>query len=263
MRLTPDKKLHSREHVLAEDLSLALSEPKRFAAYLGIAKRYDESDLRALARYAVEKKDLPVEARGKYFFASLKGLIKKPMEIVKEPEKVLRKKAADVPIADIAKPRTQDLIKAMKETLRHTPDGVGLAAPQIGESLRVFIVSEEAEEIDRAQKAGWKRRKAESLEKKENEPYEKRAWKYHVFINPVVKKVSRKMLEDAEGCLSVPKKYGLVMRHEKITVEAHDEHGKKITRGSSRFFARVMQHELDHLEGTLFIDKMKSEIKQA
>lgn len=77
MRLTPDKKLHSREHLLAEDLSRALAEPKRFAAYLGIAKRYDESDLRALARYAVEKKNLPVEARGKYFFASLKGLIKK------------------------------------------------------------------------------------------------------------------------------------------------------------------------------------------
>ena len=79
MRLTPDKKLHSREHVLAEDLSQMLAEPKRFAAYLGIAKRYDESDLRALARYVREKKELPVEAYGKYFFASLKGLIKKPI----------------------------------------------------------------------------------------------------------------------------------------------------------------------------------------
>lgn len=87
MRLTPDKKLHSREHVLAEDLSQALAEPKRFAAYLGIAKRYDESDLRALARYAVEKKDLPVEARGKYFFASLKGLIKKPAIKKTKPKK--------------------------------------------------------------------------------------------------------------------------------------------------------------------------------
>lgn len=186
----------------------------------------------------------------------------KAMEIVKEPERVLRKKAADVPVADIAGPRIQGLIKAMKETLSLTPDGVGLAAPQVAESLRIFIVSEEAEEIDRAEKEGWKRRKKESLEKKEHEPYEKRPWKYYVFINPVVKKVSRKMLEDAEGCLSVPKKYGVVMRHEKITVEAYDEDGKKITRGSSRFFARVMQHELDHLEGTLFIDKIKREIKQ-
>lgn len=176
-------------------------------------------------------------------------------EIVKEPQLVLRKKAVEVAIADIASPRTQELIEAMKETLRHTPDGVGLAAPQVGESLRIFIVSEEAEEIDRAEKAGWKRRKAESLEKKEKDPYEKRPWNYYVFINPVVKKVSRKMLDDAEGCLSVPGKYGVVVRHEKITVEAYDERGKKITRGSSRFFARVIQHELDHLEGILFVDK--------
>lgn len=78
MRFTPDKHLHSKEHVLADDLSTMLSEPKRFAAYLGIAKRYYESDLRALARRVLEKSDLPVEARGKYFFAALKGLAKRP-----------------------------------------------------------------------------------------------------------------------------------------------------------------------------------------
>lgn len=89
MRLTPDKKLHSRQHVLAEDLSRMLAEPKRFAAYLGIALRYDETDLRALARYTVEKKDLPVEARGKYFFASLKGLVKKSS--VRKPKKKIRR----------------------------------------------------------------------------------------------------------------------------------------------------------------------------
>jgi len=185
---------------------------------------------------------------------NIKEIIK---ESAQEPTSVLRTKAADVPVADIASPRIRKLIEAMKETLRHTPDGVGLAAPQVGESLRIFIVSEEAEEIDRAEKEGWERRKTASLEKKEKEPYEKRPWKYYVFVNPVVKKVSRKMLESAEGCLSVPKKYGLVMRHEKIIVEARDEQGKKITRGSSRFFARVMQHELDHLDGVLFVDKVK------
>ncbi len=77
MRLTPDKKLHSREHLLADDLSQMLREPKRFSAYLGIAKRYHESDLRALVRRVLEKEDLPREAHGKYFFASLRGLIKK------------------------------------------------------------------------------------------------------------------------------------------------------------------------------------------
>lgn len=81
MRFEPDKHLHSKEHLLADDLSQAMKEPKRFAAYLGIAKLYYESDLRALAKYVREKYDrgeLPPEARGKYFFAALKGLIKKP-----------------------------------------------------------------------------------------------------------------------------------------------------------------------------------------
>ncbi|MBI3420813.1 MAG: hypothetical protein HY006_02010 [Candidatus Sungbacteria bacterium] len=76
--MMPDKKLHSREHVLAEDLSLALGEPKRFAAYLGIAELYYEADLYALMRRVLEKADLPKEARGKYFFAALRGLVKKP-----------------------------------------------------------------------------------------------------------------------------------------------------------------------------------------
>lgn len=74
MRLEPDKKLYSREHVLAEDLSHMLGEPKKFAAYLGIAKHYYERDLRALARTVREKNDLPLDARGKYFFACLRGL---------------------------------------------------------------------------------------------------------------------------------------------------------------------------------------------
>ena len=72
-----NKRLHSKEHLLAEDMSGMMAEPKRFAAYLGIAKLYHESDLRALAKRVLEKKDLPLEARGKYFFAALKGLVKK------------------------------------------------------------------------------------------------------------------------------------------------------------------------------------------
>lgn len=77
MRLSPDPNLHSKEHLLADDLSQMMQEPKKFAAYLGIAKLYHESDLRALGRRVLEKEDLPAEARGKYFFASLRGLDKK------------------------------------------------------------------------------------------------------------------------------------------------------------------------------------------
>ena len=72
-----NKKLHSAEHLLAEDISKMMLEPKRFGAYLGIAQVYSESDLRALAKRVLEKKDLPPQNRGKYFFGALKGLIKK------------------------------------------------------------------------------------------------------------------------------------------------------------------------------------------
>ena len=186
----------------------------------------------------------------------------KPHRIVKEPNSVLRKIAAAVLIRDIPKPKIQGLIAAMKTTLASTPDGVGLAGPQVGKSLRIFIVSEEAEEIDRAEKQGWERRQKENPTEKNEKPYEEREWKHYVFINPVVKNFSRRKLDGPEGCLSVPGKFGTVKRYEKITVEAHDERGKKFTRGASRFFARVLQHELDHLDGTLFIDKAREIFRQ-
>ncbi len=95
MRLTPDKKLHSREHVLADDLSHMMREPKRFAAYLGIAKRYYESDLRALARRVREKEELPMDARGKYFFAALRGLAPTPAAKKKKGRPVKNRKRKD------------------------------------------------------------------------------------------------------------------------------------------------------------------------
>lgn len=183
---------------------------------------------------------------------------KNVLPIVREPNRVLRKKAADVTIRDIAAQKIRKLIDAMKAALATTPDGVGLAAPQVGESLRIFIVSEEAEEIDRAEKEGWERRSRKNPAEKNECPYEKRAWKYYVFINPVLKNSSRRKLPGPEGCLSVPGKFGEVARHEKISMEAYDEHGKKFRRNASRFFARVMQHELDHLDGVLFIDKAEN-----
>jgi len=176
----------------------------------------------------------------------------KALPIVKEPHVVLRKQAHDIPISEISSKKIQDLLASMKETLKGTTDGVGLAAPQVGESLRIFIISEEAEEIDRHEAA--KRKQKDIHDHEEIRPYPPRPWKYHIFINPQPISRSRKKLEGAEGCLSVPGVFGSTKRAEKITVTAYDEHGKKFTRGESRFFARVMQHELDHLKGTLFID---------
>ena len=77
VKIKINKKLYSREHLLADDISKMMAETKNFAAYLGIAKLYREDDLRALAKRVAARKSLPVEARGKYFFAALKGLTKK------------------------------------------------------------------------------------------------------------------------------------------------------------------------------------------
>lgn len=298
MRFEPDKKLHSREHLLADDLSRMLAEPKRFAAYLGIAKLYDESDLRALARRVLEKEDLPPDVRGKYFFAALRGLwkksgiqfkrrkkkrkkvkniVEKQKTILKEPHKTLRTHTRPIDTENIANSRIQKLIAAMKETLKNTSDGVGLAAPQVGESLSLFIVSEEAEEIDRSAAdidrvqqrvtSGTVDVALSRLDDAHNvgqlSEAIKHGWKYYVFINPIVKKKSRKKVDGPEGCLSVPGTFGTVARFEKITVTAYDETGKKFTRGASKFFARVIQHELDHLEGILFIDAAKNLVKTA
>lgn len=169
------------------------------------------------------------------------------LSIVQLPESVLHVTAGPVPPKDISSQKIQKLISNMKIALKNTPDGVGLAAPQVGASLQIFIVSEEAEIIDQTHRP----------KRGEPKPYEKRDWKYYVFINPAVKKVSKKMREDTEGCLSVRGTYGVVNRHQKITVEAYDETGKKFIRGASNFFARVLQHELDHLSGTIFVDKAK------
>lgn len=178
--------------------------------------------------------------------------------IVKEPNLILRGQAGEVRPEEISSSKIQSLISAMKVTLKVTPDGVGLAAPQVGEPLRIFLVSEEAEEIDKLEKDSRKRNLV-PRERQEGElegkPYEIRDWRYYVFINPKVKNHSRKTQDGVEGCLSVPGKFGVVRRYEKITVEARDEHGRKFVRGASNFFARVVQHELDHLEGLLFIDK--------
>lgn len=173
---------------------------------------------------------------------------------------MLRQKAREVTIADISSKKIQTLITNMKHTLASTPDGVGLAAPQVGEDLQLFIISDEAEEIDR--RIEIKQTHKSNMGNTEHaQPYSVRKWKYYVFINPRVVSTSHKTREGSEGCLSVPGVFGSIKRKEKITMQAFDENGKLFTRGAARFFARVMQHEFDHLQGTLFIDSATHLIK--
>ncbi|MDP3727296.1 MAG: peptide deformylase [bacterium] len=164
--------------------------------------------------------------------------------VVKLPHNVLRNPAEAVPIAEISGARIQRLIRDMKDTLAASTDGVGLAAPQIGAGVRLFLVSEEAKAIgaDAQEPQGMRGLKA---------------WQYFVFINPVLGKRSRQKTTAAEGCLSVPGKFGEVTRSDKVYLEWLDEHAMRHRRGFAGFFARVIQHELDHLDGVLIVERAK------
>ena len=176
----------------------------------------------------------------------------KKLPIVHLPHSVLKKKAREVPLSEIESSRVRELIRDMRSTLAAATDGVGLAAPQVGVGLRVFLVSEEASVIDTA--SGIHVLPGADDTKVKNAH---RVWEYTAFVNPVLKKQSRKKIAMTEGCLSVPGKFGVVMRPEKVSLEWYDLHGKKHSRGFSKFFARVIQHELDHLDGLLIADRTK------
>ncbi len=165
--------------------------------------------------------------------------------ILKLPNSVLGTPAASVPLSDIPGARVGRLIADMKDTLHAAADGVGLAAPQINVPLRIFIVSSEAAEVDA------------NMRIDANGANKPPQWEYHVFINPVLKKRSRQKKIMAEGCLSIPGKFGEIARADKVFLEWYDEQGKKHARGFSKFFSRVIQHEADHLEGILIGDRAK------
>lgn len=157
-------------------------------------------------------------------------------DIVKRDNAVLRLVAQDVPLSEIASEKIQTCIHDMKAALAEQEDGAALAAPQIGVSARIFVISE--------QLFG-------------DNPQSENASKdpHFVFINPELIKLSRKKTLMDEGCLSVRGEYGTVSRHLRATITAYDEEGKKFVRGASGLLAQVFQHETDHLNGILFIDK--------
>jgi peptide deformylase len=113
--------------------------------------------------------------------------------------------------------------------------GVGLAAPQVHERLRLFVASLDAGEEDQSRR---------------DEPY--------VLINPEITIVGADVVEDWEGCLSIPDVRGRVPRAREIKVRALDRHGERIQLSAHDFPARIIQHETDHLDGILFFDRMRS-----
>jgi peptide deformylase len=153
------------------------------------------------------------------------------LKILTVPNPILRKRAKKVGKID---KKVLKLVQDMFTTLRRQkdPEGVGLAAPQVGKSLRIFVAK-----IDN---------------------------KFQVFINPKIvfrskEEISEKDEEEhqiLEGCLSIPKHYGEVARAKRVKIEYTNLKGKEETKEFKDFLARIVQHEYDHLEGILFADRV-------
>ncbi len=167
--------------------------------------------------------------------------------ILQKDSATLRETSKEVPIKDIRTTRLSKIISSMKQVLDEQPDGVAIAAPQIGENLRLFVVSEKV--FDLSDDVHERREEQKNLEDKE--------YGHLVFINPTITKLSRQKALLEEGCLSVRWLYGKVKRSVKATIRAYGENGIAFERGASGLMAQVYQHEVDHLDGKLFIDKAK------
>ena len=171
-------------------------------------------------------------------------------KILQKESSILRKTAEVVPVSKITFPRIKKIIEEMKTALASQDDGVAIAAPQIGYSLRIFIVSKRVEAIIKKESSTQPERNQGNKEKA-------KATTDIIFINPIIKKLSKEKKVVEEGCLSVRYLYGKVTRSNKATIEAYDENAKKFRRGGSGLMAQIFQHEVDHLNGILFIDKAK------
>lgn len=179
--------------------------------------------------------------------------------ILQKEAPVLRGKAEPVNKKDFGSPRLKKILAQMVVALDKQDDGIAIAAPQIGVPLRIFIVSHRAFEFA-AQEEGVSPENLQTANSIGSGQTNDAKQKYQnlVFINPEITKLSRKKHWAAEGCLSVRWLYGEVSRAEKATVRGFDENGKPFTRGGSGLLAQVFQHETDHLNGVLFIDKARN-----
>lgn len=166
------------------------------------------------------------------------------IKIVSVGEPVLRAAARPLSQEEIASTRVRDLIEHMRETVRDSP-GVGLAAPQIGESLQLAVIEDKAEYQADLSEADLAER-------------ERRPVPFHVLINPEIELLSPSEVSFYEGCLSLPGFVGIVPRARKVRVDALNENGEPIRIKAEGWYARILQHEIDHLKGTVYIDRMWS-----
>jgi peptide deformylase len=167
------------------------------------------------------------------------------LKIVTVGEPVLRSPAQQLSKEQILGAPIQQLIEHMRETVRDAP-GVGLAAPQIGESLQLAVIEDRAEYHKTISDADLKQRG-------------RRPVPFHVVINPVLELLhlpANPTETFFEGCLSLPGYGALVSRAPRVLVHCLDHRAEPRTLDASGWYARILQHEIDHLHGTLYIDRM-------
>jgi peptide deformylase len=149
-------------------------------------------------------------------------------KILQMDKPILRQVAKEIPLSEIKSKKIQKLIKDMFVSLAKEDDGVALAAPQIGESVRLFIITPKI------------------FEKPEEE--------HLIFINPKITKKSSDKKKMEEGCLSCRWFYGKAKRSSRVELEAYDENGEKFKVIGTKLLAQIFQHETDHFDGILFVD---------
>ncbi len=168
------------------------------------------------------------------------------IQITKDGDPILRTDALEVPKEEITSPKIQKIIKDMSKALSQERFGVAIAAPQIGVPLRIFVVSGKV-----------------FTKRKDNNNTNNSIESDRVYINPKILKTSRRLQESHESCLSIqgrpkdrgPDVAGIVERPDKIKISYLDKAGSKQEYGASGFIAAIFDHEIDHLNGTLFVDK--------
>jgi peptide deformylase len=163
-------------------------------------------------------------------------------EIVQAGHPALRKQAAPVDPAWIGTPEFVQLVEDMVDTMRDAP-GVGLAAPQIGLSMQLVVIEDRPETVD-------------SLDDEMREDRARDVVPLTVLVNPTIKTYGRQDVEFYEGCLSVVGWAAVTPRHNRVKVSALDEKGEKVEYDWNGWPARILQHETDHLKGTLYLDHM-------
>lgn len=166
------------------------------------------------------------------------------LEIVQVGNPVLRKRARPLTVAEIRSREIQKLIESMRACMHEAP-GVGLAAPQVGLALQLAVIEDREEYHKEVQQA--------QLQERERRPVP-----FHVIVNPAIEEIGGEKAEFFEGCLSLSGYSALVTRARAVRVTCLDERGQRQVIEASGWYARILQHEIDHLSGTLYIDRMRT-----